>query len=90
MDTLFNAHSLVSIVTVETSISEESTDATPLPTSSTEEKDERRESLMLKIYSQMKTGRKKAGSVPSLGQRQQDKPITLREGNSLLCRPTHL
>ena len=42
---------------------------------------------MLKIYSQMKTGRKKTGSVPLLGVSPlkhwpQDKPVPLHEGNA--------
>ena len=50
----------------EGSISEDQADRVQSP-SSTEEKEEKKESLMLKLYSQMRTSRKKTGTTSSLG-----------------------
>ena len=54
------------MTSTEGSISEDHADRVQSP-SGTEEKEEKKESLMLKLYSQMRTSRKKVGSASSLG-----------------------
>ena len=81
-------------VTIETSVEDQPT-GTQSPGS--EDKEDRRESLktdaraeVQKLYSQMKTGRRKVGSLPTLGSafgvlklgsHQSDKPIRIPEGS---------